>query len=317
MGLNEILTRGIGLGEATAEHVKKKAVLSMKWESCARELKQMNCFLDIIGGSEKAFKHENTARRMAFAKDLAPCYKNWRSWRDERPVYDRSGQVLRMYYQKDGILDYLLKIENFANMIEPTDDPELLVLKGYNNYIFFLGSFIKKMKTEWETTSGKKAENAGSERNAICNFLTEECQEIGLLGMIPGIRTRMEKYQKKYLPEDIVRTEDYDDIRKLLLECDEWKNSLEGESGKAAKENIALLLKSLEERTLRYSRDIEEGTNLYRVLTELLTPEWMGQFDPDAEGSPLGEMNALEIQAFYQKEMKEIEEKLLKVYMRK
>ncbi|MCD7824134.1 MAG: hypothetical protein LUG86_09010 [Oscillospiraceae bacterium] len=291
---------------------------TLKWESCAKELRIMNFFIEEIGGSRRSFKNPNTQRRMKFADELTPCYEKWLACRGERKAFERSEYVLRMYYQKDKILDYLLRLDEFVNGINPTDDQEIVALKGYNNYIFFLGSFTKKLKTEWEALSEYESASDApvSVTDLVCAFLLEECQDIGLISMIPGILGGFEQYAEKYQPEDKIISSDISSVRKLMLECSEWKTSLDGKSLEQAKENLSLLEGSLEERSQRYSSDIENGSSLYATLCELITPEWTEKFDPDVDNSPLSGMNSIEIKEFYQREMTEIREKLLATYKR-
>ncbi|MCD8131340.1 MAG: hypothetical protein LUE16_08700 [Lachnospiraceae bacterium] len=138
MEINNWVAKGIdmtdeavkGRSKKAAERMRDRRTSDFRWKSCEREWNIMNAFLKVLGGRKIKARNINTARILEYAEELAPCYEMWISWREKRQAFERSEQVLRMYYQKDRILDYLLKIEDFAGTIRPTDNPELLAVKG-------------------------------------------------------------------------------------------------------------------------------------------------------------------------------------------
>ena len=100
--------------------------------------------------SAKAF-HINEGTWTAFQETLADCEKVWQNFQQARNQYDQAQKVLKAYYSRNQIFDFLEMLACFLKE-EPRGgmDPEIYAEKGYFNYITYLRSMFGKLQERYQ-----------------------------------------------------------------------------------------------------------------------------------------------------------------------
>lgn len=242
---------------------------------------------------------------------LQLAYEKWRDMLVLRPVHEQAEVVLGAFMKSHKINDLLRDTEAFAGQIDEEMSPAVAQAMGYNNYIFFMKRYADDMHRNYKKMEEKIAEAQEVERNVgtVADFIRSECAAIAAIKDIPKAMEYARQLAQLDKGTDLSSLDE-----KKISEIADARDLLEQarydptctktiEQLRAVEANISSRMDAMD-------RDIKKARRLYELAQSVMTDSWFAAFDPKAEGSPLPEMDAEQIRAFYQQRIGGLREKI-------
>ena len=213
-----------------------------------------------------------------FQDTLASCERVWQSLRKTRIQHDEAQKVLKAYYSRDQIFDFMEMLARFLKE-EPREDmdPESYAEKGYFNYITYLRSMFGKLQEKYQESpdfqsqepNGHSAHHASLQnRISLLREVGQSSDELGALA------DTLEPYISKS-PEECPDSNTAEELSNLIGK-DRLQNDQEYLKNKT--EQMKFQLGCME-------KDIIKSRSLYQKLYELLgteeSNELLDKLNPD------------------------------------
>lgn len=260
-------------------------------------------------------KRENCKanRMMAELKpEFKKSFEKWKQYKMMNQQYNIANIALFAYYQPGKIQDLLKKLEAFSKNIRDDKKPEIIALKGYENYIVFIKSNIEKMRDRHEELVKEGApEKIETTQENVCWFLEEECGAIPWLQKVSKYRRMTEELAKA--SEKSIGTGAYDNN---YGELDTFFEEIKQEELVSyIKEELNQLTENLEKRREILEKKCKLGEELYDVLCERFPDSWFDCLDPEREENGINTKTAQELKQLYENIMEPIRKNILERFM--
>lgn len=235
----------------------------------------------------------------------------WCDFMESREKYIKADIILRAYYPKGKIRDYLENIKMFPTKRAEEESAEKIAFQFYNNYVYYLKFDMEELKKEYEEVTEKdgaaEKKNRTAKMKKAAWFLKNECCETknieDIYRLLEEVKLFLEEQEgKEFLTE--AEKEDYVKIMERYKDCMMGLEKVNVEAVLAEK-------KALADRNRRMQSETEKADMLYKALTELLTEEWFAALNPDREEMTGEHISGECLAENYLAAKKEIEEKIL------
>lgn len=239
-----------------------------------------------------------------YSSAVADCVALWKNIQALRQRYRKADLTLSAYYQRGKLRDYLEEVVRFAQAdIKPTDTPEKLAVKGYNNFLFVVKTTWEELKQKQEAFIEEKTEDVAP----IRSFLMTQCRGNPFYDNWFDLRDRILSAKKK--DGGLSRRE----YGILVEELEMTEHTLLRQ-----KEELTAFLRerqsAMQTQAGRMETEAQKGESLYTALEALLTQELFQKMDP--EGDTVGQMDMTEIKAEYRALAGKIQEDILDKFER-
>lgn len=227
-------------------------------------------------------------------KDDSPCGKWLREcaqWKAELSALRAAGEaaqrVLGIYYQSGRIRDTLERLDAFSRGEHIPSTPELVRLKGYNNYCSVLMQDVAALR---QVTIPEVARvQAG--REAVEALLREECSRMALWKDIPQVRSLCQSVLED--PSFRLTQEQYDQIKQTMEALKAWKE------GAQPTQEMVLRRDSMRQQNKKLRDNIQEARDICNRLLPVLTEEWFQKLAPEIEDNPINQKDTDEVLQLY------------------
>ena len=205
---------------------------------------------------------------------------------------ENAKKILNAYYQTDRIRDMLLKFANFVEGINENQNIEIVRTKGYCNYIFYVENEIKLL-SEYKPSAKQplsKKENE-CDKNFVVEFVKNNYSYSKELKNLLAAKTLANEIICK--PEKKYDTTDYKNYFKIT----EFEKKLPEIEKRAAAETDEIKV-SLLNQSEAIMKNINDADELYKLITEHVTPQWIQSINNEIEECPMNSMNIAEIKEY-------------------
>lgn len=267
---SKVIVKGVAKGVAT---LRERSQRKCSQTTRTQILEWKECLEAFIGCPTENAK--STKPTEALQQDM----ELWMDVQYLRDIWWQAERAAEVYYQPDKLQDRLSRFAQFVHSIKPDEDPALVRLKGYSNYIFFMQEYMAKLQARYQPQPIEQLLQSRPDPTLEdrLRFIRNECRNITEVQSIPDTlplcNQLLADCDDEYLPvseadKELIQTT-YDLCKKPKLK----KESIE---------RLKTVKESLDKQKEEIIKGLETINNLHGKLTRALTPEWFAKVNlPD------------------------------------
>lgn len=224
-------------------------------------------------------------------KDDSPCGKWLREcaqWKAELPSLRTAGEaaqkVLGIYYQSGRIRDTLEKLDAFSRGEHIPSTPELVRIKGYNNYCSLLMQDVAALRR----ITIPNVEEAWADEKTVDALLREECSQMEFWKDIPEVRELCQRIDKGTIAPGAA------EVNRIIPILERLKQPPQQPT-----QEMVLRRDSMRQQNKKLRDNIQEARDICNRLLPVLTEEWFQKLAPEIEDNPINQKDTDEVLQLY------------------
>lgn len=247
------------------------------------ELKKVKTRID-----EKLFSKENSE----LANALIKCTTIQKEIGYLQPISAEARKITDAYCQPGRIRDMLLKFIEFVEGADSIKNIEIARAKGYCNYIFYVENEIKKLiESGCIPEENEEGFTLKLTKGDVLEFIEDNCTYIQGLCKLVLVKKQAEEILCK--PKSQISRNDYLNYCSIM----DIANDIDSLSESSVSELIQIE-DSINSQRDAIKRNILDAKEIYKMVTECITQDWIDSINSELEDCPLNTMDILQIKSY-------------------